>query len=244
MKQVIVIIGGYNSIWPAYLKMARDLEDLTGLQTIGVPFMPWHWWHARRAQEAANLLEKVEETVVWARRKFRAKRFVLIGHSAGGIIARLYLHDGPVWGHTCAGAACVTALVTLGSPHCDNRSTDVGWFLADEANRLAPGTPHVDQVIYRTVAGRHMLGREHGNYWEQRTFRTYQFFAGQGDVWGDGVVPVQCAGLTGAEALVLDNVAHSRKHGTNWYGGSKAIMRRWWPQVQASLLSEEIAHGK
>ena len=47
-----------------------------------------------------------------------------------------------------------------------------------------------------------------------------------------GVVPVDCARLPGAQDLVLGGVAHSRKIGRDWYGGSKAIMRRWWPADQ------------
>ena len=62
MAEAIVLIGGYNSIWPGYLKMARDLEDVThavsppGLQVIGVPLMPWHWWQARRTKDGTQIL--------------------------------------------------------------------------------------------------------------------------------------------------------------------------------------------
>lgn len=229
MKQAIIIIGGYNSIWPTYLRMARDLEDLTGLQTVGVPLMPWHWWSLRRDQDGTNLLHKLEETVIWARRRLRSHRFVLVGHSAGGIMARLYLHDGPVWGILYRGAEHVTALITLGSPHCSEKGPDTGWVLTDEANRLAPGTYHDGRVRYLAVAGQYVKGRENGSSVERRAHRTYQFFGGQGDVWGDGMVPLHSAHLDGAQSLILDGVAHSRKFGSSWYGGSKTTIRRWWP---------------
>jgi pimeloyl-ACP methyl ester carboxylesterase len=230
MNEAIVIVGGYNSVWTAYLKIARDLEDVTGLQGIGVPLMPWHWWQARRTQNAVHILQQVEETVVWARRRFRADRFILVGHSAGGILCRLYLHEGSVWGHTFAGVEHVTTLITLGSPHCSDRETELGWFLADEANRLTPGTPHTDRIRYLTVAGRWLQGSQDGNYRQQRAYQAYRFFSGQGDVWGDGVTPVESAGLNGAENLVLEGIAHSRKYNRDWYGSSKAIIRRWWPK--------------
>ncbi len=228
MKPAIIIIGGYNSIWAAYLKMARDLEDITGLRAVGVPLITWHWWQARRTGDATHLLQKVEETVAWARRKFRAERFILVGHSAGGLLGRLYLHDGPVWGHTYAGVEHVIALITLGTPHCSGRQ--VGWFLIDEANRLAPGAPYADRIRYRTVIGRWLQGRREGSYAEQRAHRTYRFFGGRGDSWGDGVVPLESASLTGVDNLVLDDVAHSRKFYRNWYGSSAQIIRRWWPE--------------
>lgn len=229
MKQAIVIVGGYNSLWPSYLKLARDLEDLTGLQAIGVPLMPWHWWASMRSEDATNIMQKLEETVTWARRRFHADRFILVGHSAGGIIGRLYLCDAPVWGHVYNGVEHVSTLITLGSPHCGDRGVSTGWVLTDEANRLVPGTLYARQVRYQAVAGQYIRGHQDGNYKERRAHRAYHFFAGRGDVWGDGMVPVQCAHLDGAETVILENVAHSRKVARNWYGGSAAILRRWWP---------------
>jgi pimeloyl-ACP methyl ester carboxylesterase len=230
MKQAIVLIGGYNSLWPAYLKMARDLEDVAGLQAIGVPLMPWDWWRMRNEEDATNILQKLARTVTWARRKFQAEQSILVGHSAGGVIARLYLHRESIWGNTYAGVEHVTHLITLGSPHCDSRDTEIGWFLADTANDLVPGTPYAEQLRYRTIAGQHVQGREDGTYREQRAFRMYRYFAGQGAIWGDGIVPIESAGLAGANPTVLTGIAHSRKYGRTWYGGSKTIIRQWWPE--------------
>lgn len=229
MKESIIVIGGYNSLWTSYLKMARDLEDLTGLQAIGVPLMPWHWWSARRDEDATNILLKLDNTVIWARRKYQADRFVLVGHSAGGLIARLYLLDQPVWGRVYGGVEHVRTVITLGSPHCSDRRAATGWFLTDEANRLVPAALYSKRVRYRAVAGRSVQGNAQGDYRQRRAFRMYEFFDGQGEAWGDGVVPVSAAHLDGAEALVLDGVAHSQKHGRDWYGHSRQIIRRWWP---------------
>jgi pimeloyl-ACP methyl ester carboxylesterase len=229
VKQAVIIIGGYNSLWPAYLKMGRDLEDTTGLRVTAVPLMPWHWWKASRTRDGSNILAKLRETVIWARRRFQADRFILVGHSAGGVIGRLYLCERPVWGQVYAGLEHVNAIVTLGSPHCADSGSEIGWFLTDEANRLAPGPSYSDTVTYHTVAGRYLRGCSSGDHRARRAFRSYQFFVGQGDVWGDGIVPISSAQLTGAPVQVLDGVAHSRKLGPNWYGGSKRTITCWWP---------------
>jgi pimeloyl-ACP methyl ester carboxylesterase len=228
MKQAIVIIGGYNSLWPVYLRVARYLEDVSGLQAVGVPLMPWHWWAADRAGEAGNILGKVQETVTWARRRFGADRFVLVGHSAGGLIARLYLCRQAVWGRVYAGVEFVDRVITLGSPHCGDRGSEMGWYLADEANRLAPGTAYAGEVEYLAVAGRSVLGRKYGSRAERRAYRAYRYMTGQGNTWGDGIVPVHSARLDGAGRLTLPGIAHSLKVDRNWYGGSKAIVGGWW----------------
>jgi len=208
--------------------MARHLEDLSGLQAVGVPLMPWNWWAANKQQEAGELLKKLEETVNWARHRFGADRLILVGHSAGGLLARLYLQEKPVWGRVYAGHKHVCRLITLGSPHCQDKGTTTNWFLTDMANTLAPGTPYADHVRYTTVAGRYLQGREGGDKRERRAFEAYQFLTGEGAVWGDGIVPIAAARLDGAETLVLQGVAHSRRYGRDWYGGSKRAIRRWW----------------
>ena len=121
-------------------------------------------------------------------------------------------------------------LITLGSPHCADKGSGSGWFLADEANRLVPGTPYSETVQYLTVIGRSVQGHPQGNNVQRRAFHGYQFFSPWADAWGDGIVPLSSARLDGAESIVLDGVSHSRRYGRDWYGASRAIVRRWWPR--------------
>jgi pimeloyl-ACP methyl ester carboxylesterase len=237
MKKAIIVIGGYNSMWPVYLRLARDLQDISHQPAVAVPLLPWHWWAATRARDATRILHRVGETVAWARRRLHADSFVLVGHSAGGLVARLYLCEEPIWGQAYAGVEHVTSIVTLGSPHCCNRlpapenEPTSNWFLVDEANRRMPGATYGDRVQYLTVAGRYVQGREDGTYGERRAHRYYSNMRNQSAAdWGDGLVPVRCAQLDGAPALVLDGVAHSARFGRPWYGGSEHVVQRWWRQ--------------
>ena len=230
MKQAIIIIGGYNALWTAYLGMARHLEDVSGLPAVGVPLAPWHWFKLNRTENGSHMLHKVRETVDWARRRLRAERFVLVGHSAGGLLGRLYLHDGPVWGERYAGVEHVDMLITLGSPHCPDKGTRTGWHLTDEANRLVPGVPYADRVRYVTVIGRAVEAHPLGNHEQRRAFHGYQYFSPWNDAWGDGIIPLSSAQLDGAQTVVLDGVTHSRRYGRDWYGASREIVRRWWPK--------------
>ena len=232
MTQAIILVGGFNSMWPAYLKTARYLEDLSGAPAVGVPLLPWHWWPAERARDASTLLRKLAETVTWARRRWRARRFILVGHSAGGLLARLYLSDQPVWGTAYGGHEHVSAVITLGTPHCGHPCPDrfpTDWYLIRAANGLVPGSPYAGGVTYLSVAGRFVRGSRAGRYAQRRAYRHYASMGGEGEAWGDGVVPLACARLPGAEELVLEGVCHAARDGRHWYGGSKATVRRWWP---------------
>lgn len=236
MQPVIVLLGGYNSVWTAYLRAARHLEDISGLRAIGVPLLPWDWWQADRQQNAGPILVKLWDTVLWARRRLGAKQFILVAHSAGGLASRLYLSDQPVGGETYAGAGHVSTLIMLGSPHCAGAGPD--WYLAREANRIAPGATFANRLHYYAVAGQSVQGNAQGTLAERRAFRSYRYFSGKGEQMGDGVIPIDAAHLPGAENRILDNVVHSRKHGANWYLGSKAIIRQWWPQDVSDLSHE------
>ncbi len=235
--QAIVIIPGYNSFWFNYLSMARHLEDVSGLPVTAVPLMPWHWWTATSAGEGTELMRRLVETIEWARQRLLADRFVLVGHSAGGLLARLYLSGGEVWGRTYRGSEQVDALVTLGTPHCSDRTPadsekpGDGWFLIDAANRIDPPGIQTNHIRCLAVAGRRVQARQSGGIRERRAYRMYHLVGGrEDDIWGDGVVPVRCARLDGAENIVLDDVGHSGEFGSHWYGGSEAIIRLWWPR--------------
>jgi pimeloyl-ACP methyl ester carboxylesterase len=234
MNQTIVIIGGYNSWWPTYLKPAHDLEDLTGLPAVGVRLSPWHWWSANRKQNATHLLAKVAEAVAAARVRYGAEKVILVGHSAGGLLARLYVSDQPVWGQTYGGLEHVTAIITLGTPHSTLDRSGNGWYLTAAANRLAPAATYAPRVSYHAVAGRLMKGDRHGTRLQRRAYRAYKYFAGRGDVWGDGVIPVANAQLEGAQQVILDGIAHGRRTSADWYAGSQEIVRRWWPSGDGS----------
>lgn len=229
MSQIIVMIGGYNSWWPTYLKPAHDLEDLTGLPAVGVRLWPWHWWSANRRQDATHLLARVARTVADARDRYAAEEVILVGHSAGGLLARLYVSDQPVWGRTYAGLEHVRRIITLGTPHSTLHQAGNGWYLTDTVNRLAPEATFAPRISHCTVAGRFTKGDSHGNRLQRRAYRAYKYFAGDGDVWGDGVVPVANAQLEAAQKIILDGVAHGRRTDAAWYAGSREILRRWWP---------------
>jgi hypothetical protein len=151
------------------------------------------------------------------------------------VIGRLYLCDEPVWGTVYAGVQHVDSLITLGSPHGTWQRADAGWFLGDMANQKAPGAAY-DTVRYHPVVGRYIQGRRDGTHKEQRAFHLYRTIGGQGDVWGDGMIPVESAGLDDVRPLVLDGVAHSGKVGRQWYGASAAIIRRWWLDLSSAGL--------
>ena len=165
-------------------------------------------------------------------------RVALIGHSAGGWIARAYLSERNYGGKVYNGKERVHSLVTLGSPH--GNAPGPAFKGVEWANResIPPG------VRALAVSGSGFRGDSSG----QLTQNAYSFCCNQGTDGtgydGDGVTPIFSAlAMEGAEQLVLDgDVTHfpwsdvfggdifapdlarvHKEEGTPWYGSDEAL---------------------
>jgi pimeloyl-ACP methyl ester carboxylesterase len=221
----IVVVGGYMS-WPmSYRGLAKILAEASGSGVSVTPITPLDWLLGR-IRGYGQLVFEVASTVDKALLESDSDKVVLVGHSAGGILARVYVGgDPPYGGRRYSGYRRVSHLITLGTPH----SITAGGRLAPiaEVNTLFPGALHTD-IRYRCVAG----GAADGTS-SSRARRRYERFVGDGRVRGDGEVPVEAAQLSGAEHLVIEDLYHGRLYGGlkgRWYGSDRETVERWWPE--------------
>lgn len=177
-------------------------------------------------------------------KKFPTK-VILIAHSAGGWICRILLgRKVPYDGRIYAGSQSVRALVTLGTPHvCTDKLTKRNM---EFVNEHYPGAVEAEHgVQYICIAGNLVKGESRfGGFWKDFAWQSYELCCGKGDVWGDGVIPLECAiGLEGAQQLILEGVEHfpsvRAKELRNWYG-SPQVVDQWLPLVLGLVFSGEI----
>ena len=221
----IVIVGGYITLPVNYRKLKRILVDLTGSEVYVVPITPLDWILGR-FRGYGQLVFEVASVVDRALLESESDRAVLVGHSAGGILARTYIGgDPPYGGRRYSGHRRVSHLITLGTPHnvpAKGRLTPIA-----EADELFPGALH-ENIRYLSVAG----GAADGGS-SQTARRRYERFGGDGRVKGDGLVPVESALLSDTDHLVLDDLYHGRLYGGlrgRWYGSDRETVERWWPE--------------
>lgn len=175
-------------------------------------------------------------------------RVALIGHSAGGWIARAYLSDRSYGGKVYKGHDMVHSLITLGSPHGDAPGPafkGVEW-----VNR--ENIP--SNVRALAVAGSGFRGDSSG----QLTQNAYSFCCNLGSDGkgydGDGITPIHSAlAMEGAETLVLSgrvthfpwsetfggdifapDLAKIHKEDKTWYGSGAALDQwvGWLEQIR------------
>lgn len=227
MTQPIVIIGGILSFPTVYWRMRDALAQITGLPVWIVGIHGYDWMCSAVALGWAHLLRKLDHTIRQAVSDSTTGKVTLVGHSAGGLVTRLYLSPEPFMGHAYRGLEYVNHLIVLGSPHYYQRRSIHGGWLPGWLEKRYPGAYFTPQVRYTSVAGKLIHGDLHGSPRERCAYPFYKELIGAGNVWGDGLVPVASALLHGSQQLTLDGVSHFRGFGGPWYGATEVIPR-WW----------------
>ncbi|XP_041001786.1 uncharacterized protein LOC121247510 isoform X3 [Juglans microcarpa x Juglans regia] len=185
-------------------------------------------WYLKRVDEAVlEAKELAQDASHW----FRCQLMVgngsssltggtlsLIGHSAGGWLARVYMEE--------FGLSDISLLLTLGTPHLYIQGAP--FFGSSIAN--------VESVIPNDNAEVAVVNDVDTSASNATTLRArlvgqgYKQVCGQADIWGDGVVPEVSAHLEGAYNITLDGVYHSPVGSDDasrpWYG-SPVIVEKW-----------------
>ncbi len=221
----IIIVGGYVTFPANYRGLKRILEEISGSEVYVTPITPLDWLLGR-FRGYGQLVFEVASVVDKALLESESDRAVLVGHSAGGILARTYIGGEPPYGgRRYSGHRRVSHLITLGTPH---DVPDEGRLAPiSEADELFPGALH-ENIHYLSVAGAAVDGNH-----SPAVRRRYERFTGDGRVKGDGLIPVESALLSGTEHLVLDDLYHGRLYGGlrgRWYGSDRETVERWWPK--------------
>lgn len=164
---------------------------------------------------------------------------VLIGHSAGGWLARAMLADGR-WRSRGphASADLVAGLVTLGSPHLPpvHGSFDLTRGALRHTHEKYPGAYLWSQnIFYVSVAGVAVEGNRQAGVGSLERFASdsYEKVSGfavddHGEHIGDGITPVSHAHLDGAHQITLE--CHHDVDSDAWYG-SHEVIDQWLPSV-------------
>jgi pimeloyl-ACP methyl ester carboxylesterase len=156
---------------------------------------------------------------------------IVVGHSGGGIFARLAMSNVPFNGRAGGMADRVGCLVTLGTPHglgrLSNRYRHAGHAATDFLERSTPGAWFAPRTSYLSV-GSSMPPVATVNLAGRLTREFFTIAVGDETAGlGDGIVPFAAVHLEGAAQLTFDDVHHG-VIGTPWYGDD-AIIDRWWP---------------
>lgn len=211
-----VILPGYLAGSQDYESMANYLTD-RGFPSVVVPLQWWEWLPTVGGRSVVPIIDRLHQTVQTVLQTYQTDRIGIIGHSAGGWIARIYLGEKPYYDRVWQARQWVRELVTLGTPHVSQEpwtKKNLGF-----VNETYPGAFYPD-VKYICVAGRAVPGQAN---WI--AYQSYKLTIGEGEAWGDGITPIAAAHLPGANNIVIEAASHSPKR-PPWYGTAE-IIDRW-----------------
>ncbi|MEM7554192.1 MAG: alpha/beta hydrolase [Cyanobacteria bacterium P01_A01_bin.84] len=214
-----VILPGYLENASSYYLLEQSLQNL-GFPTVTVPVNIGDWIGTLGKKGVSPILRLLSETVEKTTSTHESSQVNIIGHSAGGWIARIYLGDIPYLEDYSSNKTHlqVSTLVTLGTPHISQER----WTRKsiDFVNLHYPGAFHPN-INYVCIAGKTIFGKRRWGKWF--AFSSYQQTCGNGNTWGDGITPVSAAHLKGAENLIIEGATHSPKSPDDWYGSPKYL---------------------
>lgn len=221
--QPIVLLGGAFSVAAVYAGMREALAGVSGQPVTVVPTSVLAWSASVLPLGWALILDQLDAVVKPVAANSPTGKVTLVGHSSGGVMGRLYLGEQPFERRVYNGRRFVDTLITLGSPHYNYR----GAYMRNRVNQRYPGAFFAPEVRYLAVAGKAVEGRKRGTLGEISAWRAYAQLIKGGEAWGDGLVPVDCALLSGAAHLTIDGVHHYSMGGRSWYGAPDVIAQ-WW----------------
>jgi hypothetical protein len=235
---VVLVLGGFLTSPPLYRPFVRDLRERAAADVVVGGVWTMDWLLAAPRGLGAILTRSGRALLEASRRSDELSGgapVLVVGHSAGGMSARLLTSPVPFAGRRLNGASRIGAIVTLGTPHvvalADGSRNRVGAEAAAFANGVIPGPCFAPTTGYLAVASRRVVGRRAGSVGERRTWTVYRDLTPEpvtDEITGDGLIPLSSALLPGAPHLVLDDAAHGQGIGRDWYG-SERFVDRWWP---------------
>ena len=212
-----IILEGYLAGAADYIPIAQKLKN-QNLSASVVPLKWWEWVPTVGGRSIAPILEKLDQTVNQELEKTGASKVKIIAQSAGGSVARSYLGDRPYHNKIWNARAKVAKLICLGTPQRSLEPwtvTNLGFVNDNYPNAF------YNDIEYICIAGKSVQGaKSTPRKW--LAYSSYELTCGQGDAWGDGIIPIEAAYLDGATNIAIDGVHHSARSG-KWYGSQEAI---------------------
>jgi hypothetical protein len=238
LKPHALIIGGLLTPPVGYRRMRRRLLE-RGAQRVDIAPVDVLDWARAGLSGFGALQAKVAHAIRRTHADAHAP-ILLIGHSGGGLLARLAMSDAPYRGRVGGAAPMVGCLVTLGSPHdlhlAPLARSHEGVRLAAFLARYQPGAWHAPGTAYLTVASDAVApGARPGRRGPVARTQDAVFRRITGpilDPGGDGIVSAALAHLEGGERIELHATFHG-VIGSPWYGDASAI-DTWWPTALAA----------
>ena len=239
VRPTVLVLGGFITSPPMYAAFRRRLlaRGAAHVEIANVWTPDWILAARRGLGPVATRCARAvlhSSATAAASTSSRGAPLLVIGHSAGGVMARVLTATEPFQGRRFAASERFGAIVTLGTPHLvtgGGMRNEAGAAASAFIGEHVPGAFFAPRVGYLTVASRYVVGRLDADRRSRTAYGLYQGLlpeAGAASIEGDGLIPVRSALVEGTRQVLLDDAIHGQGMREPWYG-SDGIIDRWWP---------------
>ena len=229
-KPSVLIVGGFATIPPNYWPLRRRLLA-RGAGRVDIAPLWTPDWVLGGLLGFGSVMLRTGRAIGRTWRAGGKRPIILVGHSAGGIAARLAMAHKPFNGRIADVAEAVGCLVTLGTPHglssLTNRYHHAGHAALEFLDAATPGVHFAPRTAYLSVGGRTPGAAFPGLIGDLANEAFGVAVGRETQALGDGIVPFSAVHLDGATQLTYEDVRHGMV-GAPWYGDDQ-MLDRWWP---------------
>ncbi len=250
----VLIVGGFMSSPPIYRGL-RDLLIERGAPAVLIAPIWTPDWMLAAVRGQGPIASRVGRALLdtcaasAASEASAGAPVLVVGHSAGGVIARILTSPDPFEGRRMNASGRIGAIVTLGTPQmsdAEGRSAERMGATSRWANEHVPGAFAAPRTGYLCVGSDAIVSSSSGDRKARRIDRFYRgvVSAPEGaSIPGDGITPLAAALLPGVESIVLHDAEHANVIAKHWYGDADHV-DAWWPravEVWREALSTRMA---
>jgi hypothetical protein len=245
----VVIIGGFLTEPLFYLPLRRRLL-VRGAAAVTIAPIHLPDWLAMIFAGMGPVMLRGARAVREAR-SAAPSSLMVVGHSAGGIVARLAMSTIPFDGRVVGVAEDIGCLVTLGTPHrlLPTAPSPPFWQhpgvrATEFLERTAPGAYLAPRTGYLTVGSTVVPSTRRVPSNASRNIVNHvlrPFVGGVPGAPGDGIVDNVLSQLAGSRHIALPDALHGT-FGGPWYGDDQ-VVDRWWPAAVAEWRAARQARA-
>lgn len=188
------------------------------LDWVGFPLSP--------ERSTNRVMAVLDRTLTMMQKRYPEEKITIVAHSGGGTVALIYLLEHTFQGDVYHRGKSVGKLLTLGTPfHTTEHYARIKTDFIDK--HLKPDFFERCKVV--SVVSNQYTGSLDKGMIERMCYMFYKNVLGEGNVAGDGIVPVTSCFLKGAENVTISGIEHLPTPHTRWYGTGEGIEQwiRW-----------------
>ncbi|MCG8342689.1 MAG: alpha/beta hydrolase [Chlorobiales bacterium] len=227
MKQTpqnpIVILPGVLFWDGLYAGMKKALAAYVSGEKIAIVPVHVHDWigFPPSPERSTNrVMVALDRTIASMRQRYPGEKITIVAHSGGGTVALVYLLERPFQGDVYKRSSAVGKLLALGTPF--HTTEHYARIKTDFINRHLT-TGFFDRCKVVSVVSDQYTGSLEKGLVERMCYMFYKNVSGEGNVAGDGIVPVKSCFLKGAENVTISGIEHLPTPHTTWYGTVEGI---------------------